>query len=198
MRSLGTQCPKGRKEILRDQSLTTSHQTRKVEKDGGKKVPYHEDPCNLRLPALSCGYCYAPKTRTPRTSPQVARRAGKKGSTAQTSALDARHGMAKRSMPPHTPCTWAMTCFSTWTGPLNKRAPSAGPRREMQQARKRWKTVISSSLVPDRPLTRRLPKLQGSDLTIMHTALHWAALVSSYPLATLCTLSTRRLGTQVF
>jgi hypothetical protein len=59
-------------------------------------VPCHEDPCGLRLPALPCGYCYAPRTRTPRTSPQVARRAGKKSSAAQTSALDARHGMAKK------------------------------------------------------------------------------------------------------
>jgi hypothetical protein len=88
-------------------------------------------------------------------------------------------------MPPHTPCTWAMTCFSTWTGPSNKRASSAGPRLgKCNRPGKDGLTVISSSLAPDWLLTGRLPKLQGckekkksnpgpvaghqSDLAILH------------------------------
>lgn len=126
---LATQGTQGRRKILRDRSLTASDQTRKWKRMGGKrKVPCHEDPCGLRLPALfPCGYCYAPKTRTPRTSPQSARRAGKESSAAQTSALDARHGMAKeKHATPHA--MHKSNDLLLNVDRTTRRALSAGPR----------------------------------------------------------------------
>lgn len=88
-------------------------------------------------------------------------------------------------MPPHTPCTWIMTCFSTWTGPSKQEGlPLQGPGEKCNRPGEDGLAVISSSLVPDWLLTGRLPKLHGckerkksnsglvaghqSDLAIMH------------------------------
>jgi hypothetical protein len=176
-----------------------------------KKVPCDEDRCGLRLPALPCGYCNAPRTRTPRTSPEVARRAGKKSSTTQTSALDARQDMEMRSMPPHTPCTWAMTCFSTWTGPSTRRTlcrpPSVnatGPKMAARSSHHHWSQIglaadtetTQASGIQQRKEERQIDGQQCNLIWQCCTALRWAALANSYPLATLRTSSTRRLGTQ--
>lgn len=54
-------------------------------------------------------------------------------------------------MPPHTPCTWAMTCFSTWTGPSTRRTLSLcrPPSGNATGPEKMGIAAISSSLAPD-------------------------------------------------